>query len=158
LCPRGDPTHTMRRSEAVGRSAASRAVAHIAIPPHPQSSPYSGSVTERPISKRRVVTATAVLRLAASESGGLPHPLQVPTQSVVFRFMEGALAGQGIVAIVDLVGDTELQPGTTTSVRVILPDAPHDTEFADQSFELWLGHSLGTAEIIAVESDKMSEA
>jgi hypothetical protein len=45
----------------------------------------------------RIITARAQLIL---EGGGLPRPLALPTQSLVFRFVDGPLAGVGVVAVV----------------------------------------------------------
>lgn len=87
-----------------------------------------------------------------SKRGGLPRPLALPTQSLVFRFVDGPLAGIGVVAVVDVPGEPEIGPDTAMLVEVVFPDAPADEDFLGRRFEVWLGHPVGHAEIVAIEN------
>jgi hypothetical protein len=92
--------------------------------------------------------------LTPTNEGGLKDPLANPTRSIVFRFVDGALVGNGTVAIIDVEGETQLQAGMDTRARVVFPDAPSDEIFTGRRFELWDGRSIGSAIMVAVESDE----
>jgi hypothetical protein len=100
-----------------------------------------------------VVERIADLVLTATEDGGLERPLTGPTggSRIVFRFVDGKVAGDGTVAVVEAA---QLEPGTSFRARVVFPDAPPDEDFTDRRFELWLGHPVGSAVMVAIERDE----
>lgn len=93
------------------------------------------------------------MSLAPSHEGGLPEPLALPTQSLLFRFTDGLDVGAGIVAIVDAQDAELIAPGESREVAVVFPDAPREIEFDGRRFELWLGRSVGEAEMLSVEPE-----
>jgi len=102
----------------------------------------------------RVVEGIADLVLTATEDGGLERPLTGPSggiPSIVFRFVDGNVAGDGTVAVVEAA---QIEPGTSFRARVVFPDAPPDEDFTDRRFELWLGHPVGSAVMVAIERDE----
>jgi hypothetical protein len=101
----------------------------------------------------RSVTVRAELRLVAADEGGLREPLQVPTQSLVFRFVDGAHKGEGVVAVVSVARGVELAAGTVADARITFPDAPPDEMFSGRRFELWLGSVVGSATVKEIEAD-----
>jgi hypothetical protein len=70
---------------------------------------------------------------------------------LVFRFVDGPLAGLGVVAVVDAPAQSEMGPDTAVVAEVVFPDAPPDEDFLGRRFEVWLGHPVGCAEIVAIE-------
>jgi hypothetical protein len=72
----------------------------------------------------RSVTVRAELRLVPIDEGGLPQPLEAPTPSLVFRFVDSDETEAGLIAIVDVPGSGTIAAGTVTEARVTFPDAP----------------------------------
>jgi hypothetical protein len=101
----------------------------------------------------RVVAAAVRLVLADQSEGGITQSIQLPTQSIVFKFLDGGLVGAGLIAVIDVPGRTEVHAGMAADAEVVFPDAPASEEFASRTFELWAGRRIGTASIVAVLQD-----
>lgn len=65
--------------------------------------------------------------------------------------MDGPLAGIGVVAVVHVPGESEIRPDMAVMVEVVFPDAPPEEDFLGRRFEVWLGHPVGHATIIAIK-------
>jgi len=100
----------------------------------------------------RVVRCRGRLSFATESDGGLEQPLTVPTQSIVFKFVDGELAGSGVVAIVQSPDIESISAGAVVDADITFPDAPDGQDFRDRTFKLWIGRDIGTALITAVES------
>lgn len=99
----------------------------------------------------RVVRSRARLSFDAESNGGLHQPLALPTQSIVFKFVDGELADSGVVAIVASAGLDSVSAGSVIDAEVTFPDAPPEENFRDRAFRLWIGRDIGSAVITAVE-------
>ncbi|HEY7859657.1 MAG TPA: hypothetical protein VIC82_14260 [Candidatus Nanopelagicales bacterium] len=93
----------------------------------------------------RVVRCRVRVVMHPESSGGLTHSLALPTQSIVFKFDDGALAGSSVVAIVQSDEVEVLTAGTEADAVVTFPDAPPGEGFNERPFTLWLGREVGTA-------------
>src|SRR5438132_3925289 len=100
-----------------------------------------------------VIRCRARLSFAADAEGGLHQPLALPTQSIVFKFVDGESAGAGVVAIMECAEQASVTAGSSVDAVVTFPDAPSGEDFHDRSFALWLGRDIGTALIMAVDSE-----
>ena len=98
----------------------------------------------------RVVRCRAHLSFATESDGGLRQPLTLPTQSIVFKFVDGEIAGRGAVAIVESADTQSVSGGSVIDADVTFPDAPPREKFQDREFTLWAGRDLGTAIITEV--------
>ena len=105
---------------------------------------------------RRFVKVLADLTLLETAAGGLSQPLDLPTPSLVFRFVDGGLAGAGTVGVIEAEGRPTLQPGSAFRAVVRFPDAPPGEEFAARRFELWQGRVVGEAHIVEIQTDEES--
>jgi hypothetical protein len=105
-------------------------------------------------SRFRSVKVLADLTLLETAAGGLSQPLDLPTPSLVFRFVDGDLAGAGTVGVIEAEGRPRLEPGSVFRASVQFPDAPPNEEFAARRFELWQGHVVGEARVVEVQTDE----
>jgi hypothetical protein len=102
----------------------------------------------------RFVKVLADLTLLETAAGGLSQPLDLPTPSLVFRFVDGDLAGAGTVGVIEAGGRPRLEPGAAFQASVLFPDAPPSEEFAARRFELWQGRVVGEARVVEIQTDE----
>ena len=89
----------------------------------------------------------------AESDGGLRQPLNLPTQSIVFKFVDREHVGSGVVAIVASTELDSVWAGRVIEADVTFPDAPPGVELRGRPFQLWLGRDIGNALITSVEGE-----
>jgi hypothetical protein len=107
-------------------------------------------------SRLRCVKVVANLDLLESAAGGLSQPITLPTPSIVFRFVDGDVAGAGTVGVIEAEDRQKLEAGSSFPATVMFPDAPPGEEFAARRFELWHGRVVGEARVVEVQTDEPS--
>jgi hypothetical protein len=99
-----------------------------------------------------VMKCRSYMSFYSESDGGLHQPLTLPTQSIVFKFDDGEWAGSGLVAIVAAKGIASVSAGSAIDADVTFPDFPVGEDLHDRAFTLWIGRSIGTARIIALDN------